>query len=131
MKRTISALVLIAFFAVAAMATAGTASADEGGFPHCHHHSVTTIIGTSGHDRLVGTRCDDYIYGLGGRDTLIGREGEDHLFGGRGRDRLRAADGFADVVSGGRGRDRCTGDQLDSFRRCEVVVVFFVQPVHH
>lgn len=129
MKRMMLALVTLALFAVMAMATAGTAAADKGGCPG--HNQVNTIIGSSGPDRLVGTHCADVIYGLGGRDVLIGHAGNDRLNGGRGRDRLRAADGFADVVNGGRGRDRCTGDQLDTFRRCEVIRVFFVQPVLH
>jgi hypothetical protein len=131
MRRTMTALIAVALMAMAAMATAGTAAADEGGH-HCHRDSVTTIIGSSGPDRLVGTRCDDVIYGLGGRDVLIGRAGNDQLNGGRGNDRLRGLDGFADQLNGGRGRhDRCTGDQLDSFRRCEIIRVFFVQPPEH
>ena len=133
MKRTMTALVVIAFLAVAAMVTAGTASANEGDGNHCRHDQVNTIIGTGGPDFLVGTNCSDYIYGLGNNDVLVGNAGSDHLFGGKGNDRLRGVDGYPDVLSGGRGRDVCRGDQLDLFKNCERVVRFFVQPVfsHH
>ena len=136
MKRTMTALVVIAFLAVAAMVTAGTASAHGYGHHHGHHHGnhcrrnqVNTIIGSLGNDRLVGTDCTDYIYGLSGDDVLIGRAGSDHLFGNGGNDRLSGVDGYPDVLNCGRGNDdRARGDQFDSFIRCEHILVFFVQP---
>ena len=118
------------------LATAGNAAASDSSWHHHrHHHScrhvpVQTIIGTNCPDVLVGGRCSDYIYGLGGRDRIFAGGGGDHLFGGRGNDRLNSINGFADVVGGGRGRnDRCRGDQLDIFLRCEHVIRFFIQPV--
>lgn len=132
MKRMMTALIVIAFLAVAAMATAGSASAHEGDGNHCRHDSVNTIVGSLGNDRLVGTNCADYIYGLNGDDVLVGRAGSDHLFGNRGNDRLNGVDGYPDVLNCGLGNnDRARGDQLDSFIRCEHVLVFFVQPVSH
>jgi Ca2+-binding RTX toxin-like protein len=122
-----SILIVIAFLAVAAMMTAGTASAHGKG---CPHGQVNTIVGTNGTDFLVGTNCSDYIYGLGNNDVLLGNKGSDHLFGGRGNDRLRGVDGYPDVLSGGRGDDRCRGDQLDIFKNCEHVLRIFVTPVH-
>jgi RTX calcium-binding nonapeptide repeat (4 copies) len=120
------------FIALAAAATvalglvaAGPASADPP--PHCHPHADPTfVLGTPGNDRLVGDDCDNVVIGFQGDDVLIGRLGEDTLRGGRDNDRLRAIDGEADQVNGGSGFDRCRGDQFDSFRRCEVVVVVTV-----
>lgn len=130
MKRMMTTLVVIAFFAVASMAMAGTASANEGPGEHCHRDQITTIIGSLGNDILPGTRCDNYIYGLRGADTLIGNTGNDHLFGGRGNDLLRGVDGYADVLNCGLGgNDHARGDQLDIFEGCEHVLRFFVQPV--
>jgi hypothetical protein len=50
------------------------------------------------------------------------------LRGGRGRDVLRGVDGWADQLNGGLRRDRCVGDQLDTFRRCERIIVVHVTP---
>lgn len=124
MKRTMTALIAIVLFAVVSFTTAGTAIAGKG----CPPKQTNTIIGTPGHDVLVGTPCADVIYGLGGRDRLIGKAGSDRLRGGRGNDHIGAIDGYADIVAGGLGFDVCRGDQLDIFRRCEIVQRFFVTP---
>lgn len=47
---------------------------------------MTIILGTSGHDSLVGGIGDDEIYGLDGNDTLSGDSGVDTLVGGAGDD---------------------------------------------
>lgn len=125
MKRTMIAVVALVLFTVISLASSSGAAAQGKG---CPPHNTNTIIGSPGPDHLVGTACADVIYGRGGNDVLIGRGGKDRLNGGDGRDRLRAADGYADVVNGGPGFDHCRGDQLDVFRRCEVVIVFFVTP---
>jgi Ca2+-binding RTX toxin-like protein len=57
------------------------------------------IAGTSGADRLSGSRGNDVILGLGGADTLRGAGGNDLVDGGRG----------ADHVAGGVGDDRLEG----------------------
>jgi Ca2+-binding RTX toxin-like protein len=126
-KRTLTALIAIVLFAIVSLTTAGTAAAGGKG---CPPKQINTIIGSPGHDVLVGTACADVIYGLAGPDTIVGKAGEDRLRGGRGRDHIGAVDGYADIVAGGRGFDVCRGDQLDIFRRCEVVQRFFVTPAH-
>ena len=90
---------------------------------HCHWWSEpNVIVGSRGHDRLVGTDCFDTIFGLQGSDRIIGRSREDTLNGGRGNDRIRAVDGFADLVRCGLGkRDRAVVDQYDTATRCETV----------
>lgn len=127
MRHRITALAASASIAFAALAlVAGPAAADPGEHP-CHPHADPTfVLGTPGNDRLVGDHCDNIVIGFAGDDVLIGRLGEDVLRGGRHNDRLRAIDGEADQVNGGSGFDRCRGDQFDSFRRCEVVVVVTV-----
>lgn len=76
-----------------------------------------TIVGSSGKDKLAGTRFPDIIAGLGGRDTLrglgggdrlCGGPGPDLLIGGKGKDRLFGAAGN-DRLRGGPGRDQLRG----------------------
>jgi Ca2+-binding RTX toxin-like protein len=69
-----------------AVAKEGTASAD-------------VLIGTSGHDRLLGEA---------GADRLLGRAGHDCLYGGAGDDQLRG-EGGRDALYGGPGDDRLSG----------------------
>ncbi|MEA2426631.1 MAG: hypothetical protein QOF37_259 [Thermoleophilaceae bacterium] len=75
------------------------------------------VGGTSGNDRLTGSRFSDPIYagtgndvlfGLAGDDCLFGDRGDDRLFGGPGNDRLTGSAG-RDVLHGGSGRDRMFG----------------------
>ena len=69
---------------------------------------VVNRVGTSGPDRLVGTRAADGILAMGGRDVLEGRAGKDGLCGGAGRDKL-LGQGGKDTLVGGKGRDVCRG----------------------
>ena len=70
--------------------------------------AVVNLVGTSGKDRLTGTRKADGILGLGGRDILTGRAGKDGLCGGPARDKLLGQKG-KDTLVGGKGKDRCKG----------------------
>jgi hypothetical protein len=67
-----------------------------------------TITGTTGPDRLHGTRHDDVICGLGGNDVIDAGDGDDAVFGDEGNDRLAGGDG-ADTLYGGDGDDRLVG----------------------
>jgi CSLREA domain-containing protein len=69
---------------------------------------VVNRVGTSGEDKLVGTKKADGILGMGGPDILKGHAGKDGLCGGRGRDRLKGGGG-KDTLIGGKGRDGCKG----------------------
>ncbi len=88
---------------------------------------LSTIVGTSGADRLVGTPGRDLVIGGPGNDVLRGNEGadllcggpgDDMLSGGRGDDRLRGGEGSdrlfgragADHLSGGAGMDVLYGN---------------------
>lgn len=46
------------------------------------------IVGTNGHDVLVGTLGADFIRGLGGNDILDGKGGADTVLGGDGNDQI-------------------------------------------
>jgi CSLREA domain-containing protein len=65
---------------------------------------VVDRVGTSGEDRLDGTKKPDGILGMAGDDLLKGRAGRDGLCGGRGSDKLKGGGG-KDVCKGGPGRD--------------------------
>jgi CSLREA domain-containing protein len=69
---------------------------------------VVNRVGTSGPDRLAGTRAADGILALGGKDKLKGRAGKDGLCGGGGKDKLKGGDG-RDTLIGGKGKDVCRG----------------------
>jgi len=112
---------------------------EEGDPPPPAADCATTVRGTAGDDRFIGTDAsdsfrgrrgadrikgrggDDCLYGGRGRDRLVGGAGEDLLRGGRGADRLRAVDGEADRLRCGPGRkDRARFDEFDSVARsCE------------
>lgn len=66
------------------------------------------IVGTKGHDVIVGGPGANRIFGLGGNDTICGGGGDDRIFGGRGNDRIYG-DGGDDMLRGGRGSDRLYG----------------------
>lgn len=68
---------------------------------------AATIVGTSGPDRIRGTRRADVIVTLGGNDRVRGRGGKDRICGGKGRDRLAGGAGD-DRINGGPGRDVCS-----------------------
>lgn len=64
----------------------------------------STIRGTGGNDRLVGTDGTDRILGLGGNDQLSGSDLHDYLDGGAGNDTLVGGDDD-DTLLGGAGSD--------------------------
>ena len=64
--------------------------------------------GTSGRDKLSGSKWDDNIVGFGGDDTLSGNAGEDWLFGAGGNDALNGGTGI-DWLFGGIGNDSLSG----------------------
>ncbi|GAA6210034.1 hypothetical protein NBRC116601_33270 [Cognatishimia sp. WU-CL00825] len=67
-----------------------------------------TFVGTSGNDRLRGSRGDDDMSGAAGNDTLYGLNGDDRLNGGAGNDTLLSGGGD-DRVLGGSGDDKLAG----------------------
>jgi Ca2+-binding RTX toxin-like protein len=69
-----------------------------------------TIRGTSGNDRLVGTRGPDVICGFCGNDVLFGGGGGDLLIGGPGNDILHGGSG-EDLLIAESGDDRLFGGQ--------------------
>jgi hemolysin type calcium-binding protein len=62
-------------------------------------------VGTTGRDKLKGTKKKDGILGLGGNDVLKGKKGKDGLCGGRGKDKLKGGPG-KDKLDGGPGKDK-------------------------
>lgn len=86
---------------------------------------LTTQLGDSGHNRLLGSTLsealdggdgDDVLDGGDGNDVLAGGEGNDTLAGGEGDDSLYAGAG-TNVVSGGSGHDRIhVGQGTDTVR---------------
>jgi Ca2+-binding RTX toxin-like protein len=71
------------------------------GLPASAGGTVTcTIVGTSGNDRLIGTRHRDVICGRGGNDFIKGRRGNDILFGQGGRDIIISGPGSDDALGG-------------------------------
>ena len=66
---------------------------------------VVNFVGTSGKDKLKGTKKKDGMLGLGGNDKLKGKKGKDGLCGGRGKDKLIGGPG-KDKLNGGPGKDR-------------------------
>jgi Ca2+-binding RTX toxin-like protein len=69
--------------AVVAVCGALTAVAFAAAQPH----------GTSGDDKLSGTKHADVLKGLAGNDKLIGGRGSDRLIGGKGNDKLNGGPG--------------------------------------
>jgi CSLREA domain-containing protein len=66
---------------------------------------VVDRVGTSGKDKLLGTKKANGVLGLGGKDILKGRAGTDGLCGGKGKDTLMGGKG-KDVCKGGPGKDK-------------------------
>lgn len=69
---------------------------------------LATIVGSTGRDKLVGSRFDDVIAGLGGRDRIDGGRGTDLICGGAGGDELDGDSG-RDRLDGQGGNDDCEG----------------------
>jgi hypothetical protein len=61
--------------------------------------AISDIIGSLGHEVIVGGASNNLLYADGGDDMLEGRGGEDILFAGIGHDHVEAGDG-ADYVEG-------------------------------
>ena len=85
--------------------------------------------GPNGRDLIVGRRGDDHLSGLNRGDRLRGGAGDDDIDGGSEPDRVHGGSGDdairggggPDVIDGGSGRDECWGNDLDTFRHCEVI----------
>ncbi|WP_375285922.1 calcium-binding protein [Sphingomonas sp.] len=73
------------------------------------HVEAQKINGTSGNDRLRGTRGADVIRGLAGDDRIDAEDGNDRVIAGAGNDRIEGEDGN-DRIIGGSGDDRIDGD---------------------
>ena len=85
---------------------------------------MSTITGSDGNNRLVGTPTDDVISAGGGDDRVVGRTGNDTIDGEGGDDVLSGGSGN-DSVSGGDGNDRIYGgegnDTLDGGNNDDVI----------
>jgi Ca2+-binding RTX toxin-like protein len=85
------------------------------------HSKHNKIRGTRDNDYLSGTESNDKIIGRKGNDTLNGGDGNDHLRGGRGDDTLNGGNGNDrlrggrgdDTLNGGNGNDRLRGGRGD------------------
>jgi hypothetical protein len=73
-----------------------------------HDSLGSFLVGTSGHDVIIGSPDGDHIEGRGGRDFLCGIDGGDELLGGRRADKLGGGGG-PDDMAGGRGDDVLKG----------------------
>ena len=111
MDPTAKRVVLVAVFAIAALAVTGTASAAVS--PTCFGHKAT-IVGTDGGDQLVGTAARDVIVAGRGHDRVIARQGNDLVCGGPGRDELFLGRG-ADKANSGLGNDHVEGGGSQDF----------------
>ena len=79
---------------------------------------LATVVGTTGSDRLRGSRFADVIATLGGSDVVRGGRGKDVICGGAGRDLLLGGPG-GDRLLAGPGNDACVGGPgPDRLRSC-------------
>jgi sugar lactone lactonase YvrE len=69
---------------------------------------LATVVGTTGKDKLKGSRFGDVVATLGGHDVVRGLAGKDIICGGGGPDKLVGGKG-KDRLLGGKGRDVCIG----------------------
>jgi hypothetical protein len=74
--------------------------------------AMNRMVGTDGHDKIMGGGERDFIFGSNGNDKLYGRDGGDDLQGGRGRDKLMGGNGD-DYLDGGAGNDMLVGGRGD------------------
>ena len=88
--------------------TGGGTGGSANSVPRCGGKRAT-IVGTTGKDRLKGTRRADAIVGLGGNDRISGLAGNDVICGGAGNDRISGGSGN-DRLSGDAGKDSVSGD---------------------
>jgi sugar lactone lactonase YvrE len=64
-----------------------------------------TVVGTTGRDKLKGSRFADVISTLGGNDKVNAGNGKDIVCGGKGKDKLKGGKG-KDKLKGGPGKDK-------------------------
>ena len=111
------AVAVVAASAVAFAAELGKRPTAGRATPACGHQRAT-IVGTSGPDRLIGTRRrdviwagagDDLVRGRGGDDLVCAKGGDDRVFAGSGRDVVDGGKGQRDVLRGGAGDDKLAG----------------------
>jgi len=81
-----------------------------------------TLLGDANADVVRGGPGEDFADGGIGSDVVLGGSGDDTLHGGSGEDVLFAGTG-ADLVDGDSECDICFGDEQDTFRSCEVIVI--------
>ncbi|HWL55331.1 MAG TPA: calcium-binding protein [Paracoccus sp. (in: a-proteobacteria)] len=84
---------------------------DNSLFPIAHYNLTgmrTSLLGTSGNDRLAASAAGSTVYALAGNDLLNGNIGHDLLSGGSGNDTLNGAAGN-DTLLGGSGNDLIRG----------------------
>jgi sugar lactone lactonase YvrE len=63
-----------------------------------------TVVGTTGRDKLKGSKYADVITTLGGNDRVNAGKGNDIVCGGKGKDKLKGGKG-KDKLKGGPGKD--------------------------
>lgn len=114
-RQTRMAVAISAVAAVALVVGAGAAPASAA--PSAHRLASRdpgarlggkTLVGTNGHDQLVGGTKADFIDGLRGNDHIHGGAGHDEIGGDSGDDHLRGGAG-PDYLLGGPGADRIGG----------------------
>ncbi len=97
-------LTLLAMGTLADSATAETCFGRKPTFGCRVNGRISLCVGTSGDDRIRGTRGDDVIIARGGDDRISGSKGNDRICGGDGDDRIRDSVG-TDHIDGGEGDD--------------------------
>ncbi|HEY2601102.1 MAG TPA: hypothetical protein VGI67_06065 [Thermoleophilaceae bacterium] len=85
----------------------GTAPGGGTAIPSCAGKKAT-IVGTTGRDKLTGTRHADVIVALAGNDTIKGGGGNDTICAGGGNDKISGGAG-RDLIFGQNGKDTLSG----------------------
>jgi Ca2+-binding RTX toxin-like protein len=103
---------LVALLACLLPASAGAVGPSCDGAAATIVSNQRQIVGSEGHDVIVGGPGTNSIVGLGGNDRICGGGGGDSIRGGRGSDDLYGQGG-ADTISGERGGDGLAGGPDD------------------